>query len=96
MLAYYQHQVLEQLFVLFHDYYERVEDPQIVIDTHRETFEALETRDPEQIAIAMDRHLRVLEELAAERASGAMPAAPRERPDPSWVNRLSRFDRETE
>jgi GntR family transcriptional repressor for pyruvate dehydrogenase complex len=95
MLAYYQHQVLEQLFVLLHDYYERVEDPQIVVDTHRETFEALESRDPEQIAIAMNRHLRVLEELAAERAAPA--AAPGERgPNLAWIDQLSRFKREAE
>jgi GntR family transcriptional repressor for pyruvate dehydrogenase complex len=88
MLAYYQHQVLEQLFVLLHDYFEHIEDPQIVIDTHRETANALESRNPEKIAHAMDRHLHVLEDFAVERSRDfAAPPRQEHAPGLAWISR---------
>jgi DNA-binding FadR family transcriptional regulator len=64
-LAYYQHQIMEQLAMLLAQYYEREEDRQWVIDTHTETLESIMSRDPDAIRAAMRRHLSNLEELAA-------------------------------
>ena len=63
-LAYYQHQILEQLALLLAHYYEREEDREWVIDTHNETLECIMSRDPDRIRAAMRRHLRNLEEIA--------------------------------
>ncbi len=63
MLAYYQHQILGRIAVLLHEYYQRDEDPELVIKTHWETLAAIESRDENEIRRAMDYHLANLEEL---------------------------------
>lgn len=63
VLAYMQHQILERLTVVMHTYFEQDEDPRLVEELHRETLEALLTRDPGLIERAIDRHLAPLELL---------------------------------
>jgi len=70
MLAYYQHQILEQLAVHLRDYYEQHEDPDWVLETHFETLSAVESRDSERIRLAMGRHLMGLEKVAAVQQLG--------------------------
>jgi DNA-binding FadR family transcriptional regulator len=64
MLARYQHEILEQLAIVLEEYYASDEDPHLVLETHRETLEALRSRDLGQVAVAMNRHLENLEKLA--------------------------------
>lgn len=61
MLAYYQHQILEYLAKALDDYEDQYQDIQNVIETHEQTLQAVESRDPERIRIAMEEHLRGLE-----------------------------------
>lgn len=67
LLARYQHEILEQLAIVLEEYYERDEDPQLVLETHGETLEAIRSRDPEAVRKAMSRHLENLENLARGR-----------------------------
>lgn len=69
LLAYHQHQILQQLWDLLSDYYEHEENPEIPIRTHRETLTALESRDRQRIEVAMHEHLAPLEALVAERSA---------------------------
>jgi DNA-binding FadR family transcriptional regulator len=68
LLAFHQHQILQQIWDILSSYYRHEEDPEVPIRTHRETLVALETRDRKKIARAMDDHLRPLEVLTAERS----------------------------
>lgn len=63
MLAYYQHQILGRIEVLLHEYYINAEDPEMVIKTHWDTFEAIKSRDESEIRRSMDWHLANLEQL---------------------------------
>lgn len=63
MLAYYQHQILGRIEVILHEYYVKAEDPELVIKTHWDTFEAIKSRDEGEIRRSMDWHLSNLEEL---------------------------------
>jgi GntR family transcriptional repressor for pyruvate dehydrogenase complex len=64
MLARYQHEILEQLAIVLEEYYAKGEDPQMVLETHQETLDALRSRDAERVRVAMIRHLDNLESLA--------------------------------
>lgn len=64
LLAYYQHEVLEEMALLLDNFDPKFYEPQTVIVNHQRTLAALETRDPALVAAAMDDHLRELEELA--------------------------------
>ena len=70
LLAYHQHQILQQVWDILRSYYEHEEDPEIPIRTHRETLIALESRDRKKIERAMNDHLTPLEALVAERSRG--------------------------
>jgi GntR family transcriptional repressor for pyruvate dehydrogenase complex len=61
MLAYYQHQILQQLFVVMQSYFTTEEDPDVVREAHRDTLEAIKSRDQRRIEMSMDRHLSILE-----------------------------------
>lgn len=61
MLAYYQHQILEYLAKALDDYEDQYQDIESVIVTHEETLQAIESRDPDMICVAMENHLRGLE-----------------------------------
>lgn len=62
LLAYYQHQVLEQLYFSLRDLIDDDQHTQSIVDLHEETLEALESRDPARIRAAMERHLIWMEE----------------------------------
>ena len=49
LLAYYQHQVLEQLYFSLRDVIDDDQHTQSIVDLHEETLEALESRDPARI-----------------------------------------------
>jgi GntR family transcriptional regulator, transcriptional repressor for pyruvate dehydrogenase complex len=61
LLAYYQHQILEQLATLLNDYEEQYRDIQNVIRTHETTLAAIESRDSKVIRKAMEEHFAGLE-----------------------------------
>lgn len=65
LLAYYQHQILEQLYLQMRSYFDIHEDVQAVIDLHRSTLEAVQHGVPEEIVAAIDDHLKPLEEYVA-------------------------------
>lgn len=64
-LAYYQYQLLEQLFVLMQDHFLYREDPDLVVDLHERTLAAIRSRRPKQIRQAIAEHMRPLEEAVA-------------------------------
>jgi GntR family transcriptional repressor for pyruvate dehydrogenase complex len=61
LLAYYQHQILEGITVVAHDYFAHVEDPAVVADLHRRTLEAIRGGSAADIDHVMDEHLAYLE-----------------------------------
>lgn len=65
LLSQYQHEIMEQLYARARSYFDQYEDVDAVIRLHRETLEALASRDEPRILAAMDRHLRPLEEAVA-------------------------------
>lgn len=67
LLAYYQHQILEQLFLRMRTYFKEIEDVGLVIALHKETLDALRTREPATIERAIDAHLRPLEQAVSVR-----------------------------
>lgn len=60
-LAHYQHEIMEQLSKKLSDYFLSMENPETVIELHRETSDAIKSRDELRILAAVDRHLRPLE-----------------------------------
>ncbi|MGI5518042.1 FadR/GntR family transcriptional regulator [Streptomyces sp. CA-106131] len=66
VLAYMQHQILERLTVVLQTYFTEDEDPLVVEELHRETLDCLQTRDPELIERAIDRHLAPLDRLVEQ------------------------------
>lgn len=61
MLAYYQHQILEYLAKALDDYEDQYRSMDDVLETHRRTLRAIESRDPDLIRDAMEEHLGGLE-----------------------------------
>jgi DNA-binding FadR family transcriptional regulator len=61
LLAYYQHQILKQLVVVWPEYFYEREDPDIVIDLHRRTLTALERGQEGPVNRVMGEHLSVIE-----------------------------------
>jgi DNA-binding FadR family transcriptional regulator len=66
VLARYQHEILEQLFLRMRGDFAEFEDVGTVVALHRDTLHALRTRDPEQVGCIMDRHLKYIEEWGAK------------------------------
>lgn len=66
LLAYYQHQVLEQLYFSLREVVDDEKHVQGIVDLHEETLTALESRSPSRIEAAMDRHLRWMEDKVAD------------------------------
>lgn len=79
LLAYYQHQVLEQLYFTLRDVMEDESQTQAIVELHRATLEAIESRDPIRIERVMDSHLRWLEEQVDESSAGEKPGLRRQR-----------------
>ena len=61
LLAYYQHQILQGITVLMHDYFIKQEDPDVVVDLHRRTLDAIKGGDLGLVDEVMDEHLAYLE-----------------------------------
>jgi DNA-binding FadR family transcriptional regulator len=61
LLAYYQHQILQNITVLMHDYFIHQENPKIVVDLHQRTLEAIVDGDRARVDEVMDEHLAYLE-----------------------------------
>ena len=61
LLAYYQHQILQGITVLMHDYFMEQENPDEVVDLHRRTLVAIAGRALEPVNEVMDEHLAYLE-----------------------------------
>jgi GntR family transcriptional regulator, transcriptional repressor for pyruvate dehydrogenase complex len=64
LLAYYQHQILQQLVIAIHDYLISEQDPHLVVEFHKKTLKALRTRRPDRVDKAMDEDLRLVEDVA--------------------------------
>ncbi len=65
-LAQFQHEIMEQLYARFKDYFDQSEDVDQVLALHEETFTALKGKDEKQILKAVDRHLRPLEDAVIQ------------------------------
>ena len=75
-LAYYQYQLLEQLFVLMQDYFLYREDPNLVVDLHERTLAAIRSRQPDAIRQIIAEHMQPLEEAVAAISSRLPDVAP--------------------
>jgi GntR family transcriptional regulator, transcriptional repressor for pyruvate dehydrogenase complex len=65
LLAYYHHQVMEEMTVFFGGFPPRYADRETGIKLHTQTLEALRSRDPGRVGHAMYVHLEDLERVAA-------------------------------
>jgi GntR family transcriptional repressor for pyruvate dehydrogenase complex len=63
LLAYYQHQILQGITVLLHDFFVTQENPETVVDLHRRTLEAIKGGSREEVDRVMDEHLAYLERV---------------------------------
>ncbi len=61
LLAYYQHQILQNITVLMHDYFIKQENPTVVVELHQRTLAAIAGGDPGRVDEVMDEHLAYLE-----------------------------------
>lgn len=66
LLAYYQHQVLEQLYFGLREVIDDEKHVQNIAELHEDTLNALMSRSPARIEAAMDRHLRWMEDKVSE------------------------------
>ncbi len=62
LLAFYQHQILEQLALLLRDFFTRTVDVSVTAHFHQRTLDALIKGDKKALERITDEHLRVLEE----------------------------------
>lgn len=67
VLALYQYQILERLFVDMKSYFLSTEDVDFVIKLHRQTLNAIQSGKTARIESAIDQHLRPLEAAVAQR-----------------------------
>jgi DNA-binding FadR family transcriptional regulator len=61
LLAFYQHQVLEQLYLLLRDFFARTVDVSVTVDMHARTLDALRRKDMAELEAVTDEHLSLLE-----------------------------------
>jgi len=61
LLAFYQHQILEQLTLLISDFFARTIDVGVTVDMHMRTLEALKRKDIMALERITDEHLMMLE-----------------------------------
>lgn len=64
VLVHVQHELLEEMALILHNFDERFMEPDRTIREHHETLAALRTRDPDVAEAAMHQHLIEFEELA--------------------------------
>lgn len=62
LLAFYQHQILEQLALLLRDFFTRTVDISVTVHLHQRTLDALIRGDRKALERITDEHLGVLEE----------------------------------
>jgi GntR family transcriptional regulator, transcriptional repressor for pyruvate dehydrogenase complex len=74
VLALYQHQILEHLFVRMRSYFTDIEDVDDVVTVHQQTLEAIRSGNRARIVAAIADHLRPLELAVAAMQAGAGPA----------------------
>jgi GntR family transcriptional repressor for pyruvate dehydrogenase complex len=79
LLAYYQHQILKQLVIVWPAYFFELEDPGTVIDLHQRTLEALTGRDESAVDRVMDEHLAVIENAVRDAGDEALAPTKRKR-----------------
>lgn len=65
VLAMFQHQILEQLYLRLGSYFREIENIDSVIELHEDTLRALRTRDRATIEQAIERHLQPLEQAVS-------------------------------
>lgn len=58
MLGFYQHRILSEIAAVLSEYELYHEDPDLVLHTHEQIFEAIRSRDPDRIREAVDLHWR--------------------------------------
>lgn len=63
LLAYYQHQILQGITVLMHDFFVTQENPETVVELHRRTLDAIKGGSLEEVDHVMDEHLAHLERV---------------------------------
>jgi GntR family transcriptional repressor for pyruvate dehydrogenase complex len=63
LLAYYQHQILQGITVLLHDFFLTQENPETVVELHRRTLDAIKGGSLEEVDRVMDEHLAYLERV---------------------------------
>jgi GntR family transcriptional repressor for pyruvate dehydrogenase complex len=63
LLAYYQHQILQGITVLLHDFFLTQENPETVVQLHRRTLDAIKGGSLEEVDRVMDEHLAYLERV---------------------------------
>jgi GntR family transcriptional regulator, transcriptional repressor for pyruvate dehydrogenase complex len=71
LLAYYQHQILQGITVLLHDFFVNRENPETVVDLHRRTLDAIKGGDVDEVDRVMDEHLAHLEQVPEAGLAGA-------------------------
>jgi GntR family transcriptional regulator, transcriptional repressor for pyruvate dehydrogenase complex len=64
VLVHIQHELLDEMALILHNFDERFMEPDRTIREHHETLAALRTRDPDVAEAAMHQHLIEFEELA--------------------------------
>jgi GntR family transcriptional repressor for pyruvate dehydrogenase complex len=63
LLAYYQHQILRGITVIMHDYFVNQEKPEVVVDLHQRTLDAIRGGELSKVDEVMDEHLAYLERV---------------------------------
>ena len=61
LLAYYQHQILQGITVVLHDYFTTQEDANAVVDLHRRTLDVIRDGSVRRVDRVMNEHLEYLE-----------------------------------
>lgn len=76
LLAHMQHELLEEIALMLHNFDERFMEPDRTIREHRDTLAALRTRDPDRAERMMHQHLLEFEELATRFDARKAEASP--------------------
>lgn len=63
LLAYYQHQILNGITVIMRDYFVNQENPEVVVELHRRTLDAIRGGEVSEVDEVMDEHLAYLERI---------------------------------
>jgi DNA-binding FadR family transcriptional regulator len=75
LLARFQHDLLEQIYLRVcrrKEYLDTYIDVELIVSLHQETLQALRSGDEAQVKLAMDHHLRPMEDLVCGRTSSSV------------------------